>query len=243
LTGVSKAAAIDQLAAEVGLERRLVKRDPVAEGKRRASAVAERDLLVRWCAGRGWGPWVIDQLELSLVVDRFGRRRVRFPFRLAGHGTPYWQDRALDGAARVKWLSPPGARPILYEADRLRLAYERGAVLVVEGVSDVAALVDVYAGPAVVGVPGASAWRSKWMQVFAGLEVFIVTDNHRAGTDLRARLDRDLRPMARTLSHVRVPEEHGDVADWRASLDPEAFDSALMAAVDASGHRSGLAAL
>jgi DNA primase len=219
LTVCSMAEAIDQLASSVGLERRSL-------------GHVERTSLARWVAGRGWGNWVIEELGLSEVTDTFGRHRIRFPFRLDGQ-VPYHQDRATDDAARVRWLSPKGKRPIPYQADRMRLAKERGHVFVVEGVTDVVALVDVYTSPAVVGIPGASAWRPTWAPAFGGLVVFVVADNDTAGEAFRTRVAGDLQPVARSVKHLLVPPACNDVASWRQGLDVEEFDAQFMAAASA----------
>lgn len=155
---------------------------------------------------------------------------------------PYWQDRAIDDAVKLRWLSPKGGRPIPFEADRMKLARERGHVFLVEGLPDVVALVDVYTDPAVVGVPGVGAWRPGWARAFAALSVYLVGDNDNAGELFRARLADDLGPVARDVTQVRVPPEHNDLADWRKGIDAERFDSELMAAVEAAaGHHVEMA--
>ena len=229
LKGCTKAEAIEELASLVGLDRRERALPPAPD-------------LLRWCAGRGWGPHVVEALGLSIVVDDYGRPRVRFPFRLAG-AVPYHQDRAMTVGGRFRWLSPKGGRPIPYEADRMALAAERGHVFIVEGVTDTAALVDVYSSPAVVGVPGVGAWRPSWAAAFAGLSVYVVADNDEAGADFRATLAADLSPVARDVCHVRIPAPFNDLAAWRARLDAGAFDEQMMATVEAeSGRRVEMAA-
>jgi DNA primase len=240
LKGCTKAEAIEELAGEVGLHRREAVASQLATGRGEASVSpptnAESDLLRGWCRRRGWGRWTVEELGLSLVSDSFQRRRIRFPFRLGGQ-TPYSQDRAVDDKVKLRWLSPAGTRPIPYEADRLKLAQERGHVFVVEGVTDVVALVDVYTSPAVVGIPGVEAWRPAWAKAFRGLGVYVVADNDQAGRRFRERLAQDLGPVARELWQVAVPPEHNDVAAWRRGLDPERFDTELMTAVESvAGH-------
>ena len=228
LTGCTKGEAIEELAASVGLERRQPER-------------VQTPALGDWCARRGWGPWVIEELGLTVVEDAFGRARIRFPFRLGGQ-VPYHQDRAFDDDARIRWLSPKGGKPIPYEADRMRLARERGHVFVVEGVTDVAALIDVYTSPAVVGIPGSNAWDRSWAKAFQGLSVFVVADNDSAGQAFRDRLAKDLRPVAEAVRQVRIPPEFNDIAAWRKGLDAEEFDAGLMAAADtAAGHHVEMA--
>jgi DNA primase len=219
LRGCTTAEAIEQLAAGVGLDRR-PERSPAPT-------------LTKWCAGRGWGPHVVAELGLTLVEDAYGRPRIRFPFRLDGE-VPYHQDRSVDDSVKYRWLSPPGGRPIAYEADRLRLAHEeRGHVFVLEGVTDVVALVDVYASPAVVGIPGVAAWRPSWAPAFRGLNVYVIGDNDPAGERFRSRVTTDLQGVARAVWNVHVPDGFVDVAAWRRGLGPEAFDAQLMAACEA----------
>lgn len=218
LKGCTTAEAIEELSAGVGLERRPEYPVPPA--------------VTTWCAQRGWGAHVVSELGLTLVEDAYGRPRIRFPFRLDG-AVPYHQDRAVDDSVKLRWLSPPGSRPIPYEGDRMRLAAERGHVFIVEGVTDVVALVDVYASPAVVGIPGVQAWRASWAEAFRGLGVYLIGDNDPAGEKFRAQVSGDLQGVARAVWNVRVPERFVDVAAWRRGLDPEAFDAQLMAAVEA----------
>lgn len=250
LNGQTKAEAIDELAAMVGLDRhefRAAFGTQVLNGGSPATSkvptgTSDTHRLVQWCAGRGWGPHVVEALELSVVADDYGRPRTRFPFRLAG-AVPYHQDRAMGDAVTLRWLSPKGARPIPYEADRMGLADDRGHVFIVEGVTDVAALVDVYTAPAVVGVPGVEAWRQTWAAAFRGLDVYVIADNDKAGGTFRSKLTADLSPVVRGVWHVLVPESHSDVASWRRHLDPGRFDDEMMAAVEASaGHRVEIAA-
>lgn len=98
LRGMTKAEAIETLAAMVGLERvdtglSLGTVHRTLSGAANATpdpafapdaepALPDGDLLTRWCRQRGWGPWIVEALGLSLVTDAYGRWRVRFPFRI-----------------------------------------------------------------------------------------------------------------------------------------------------------------
>lgn len=222
LRGLTKAEAIEELAAMVGLERADT-----------GPALPDRDLLTGWCRRRGWGPWVIDELALSLVEDRYRRPRIRFPYRLDGELITY-QDRAVNDAVTLRWLTPRGGKSFPYEADRLCLAEDRdhrGHVFVVEGVTDVAAFVNVYSSPAVIGIPGVQAWRESWAPSFKGLGVFVIGDNDDAGKTFRSKVTADLQSVARAVWNVQVPDRFGDVAEWCRDLDAETFDDELMAAV------------
>lgn len=90
--------------------------------------------------------------------------------------------------------------------------------------------------PAVVGIPGASAWQPSWAPPFRDLVVFVVADNDTAGEAFRAKVDGDLRGVARTVEHVFIPTTCNDIAGWRKGLGAEEFDAQLMAAVPTVAH-------
>jgi 5S rRNA maturation endonuclease (ribonuclease M5) len=125
--------------------------------------------------------------------------------------------------------------PILYEADRLARASEVGEVLLVEGVSDAVALVEVFENPSVLGVPGAGGLQERWAPAFTGLRVFVLADNDSSGGKLRLSADRVLTGVASAVVQVFVPEEHHDVDDWRRACDsPERFGRELAASCAAA---------
>ena len=176
-------------------------------------------------------------MGLTVVVDQWGRPRVRFPYVL-GDNVAWNQDRLVgDGDPKWKWLAPTGSRPTLYNANALRLAHQWGGVWVLEGPTDVLALLSTFDTPAAVGVPGVGNFRREWVPAFEGLSaVFVVADADEAGNRLRARLDELLGPVVGTLLHVRVPAEHNDLDAWRraCACDNERFSIALLGAVMAA---------
>jgi DNA primase len=227
LDGCTMAEAIERLAQRCGLRR-----SPC----QRTGKVPTRDaaaILHRFLSQRQWSPATADVLGLRVVTDGRGGTRIRFPFRLNGEEV-FHQDRAL-GDARPKWLSPKGGTPVLYEADRLARAGEVGEVVLVEGVSDVVALVEVFENPAVIGVPGAGGLKDQWAPAFTGLRAFVVADNDTAGAKLRTSVDKALSGVAAAVAHVFVPEEHHDLDDWRCACNSaERFAAELNASCDAA---------
>ncbi len=222
---------------EIVDEHPVVDHQPGDDGELHHQAVAvvgdpdHPDVMAFW-ERRGWHPDTATGLGLSAVTDRYGRTRIRFPFRV-GDVVPYHQDRATTDHG-PKWLSPAGARPIPYEGDRLNRAHEVGEVVVVEGVTDAATIIDTYADPAVVGIPGAAAWRAEWAAPFRGLRVFVFGDNDAAGTAFAEKVAADIADVGAEVYRVFVPDEHNDIADWRAAVGVEAFAYGLDAALNAS---------
>ncbi len=226
LDGINSATAIEQLAARIGLGR---EPRPQARG---LSPEKESALLESFTANRQWEPDAVAGAGLSVVLDDFGRPRIRFPYRIKGRKV-WHQDRAI-GSAEPKWLAPKDSRRLLYNADSITLAGQRGGCWLLEGPCDVLALQSTYEAPAALGIPGVEGFRPDWVAAFADLQgVFLVADNDPAGEKLRAQLDALFAPLTTPLLHVRVPESYNDLDEWRrgAGADNDQFDDELLAAV------------
>jgi DNA primase len=223
----SKAEAIELLGAEVGVGRR---DEPRSACTRPLSESGQRQIVARYLEQRGWPVQLADELGLTVVADQYGYRRIRHPFRLRGEVVG-WQDRAVDANARLRWLSSQGPIRCPYEADRLRRAVEVGEVLVVEGVSDLCAVVAAFTAPAVVGIPGAWGFKPEWAAAFHGLDAYLATDNDAAGAQLRKTIWQALWGVARSVRVVWIPEQYKDIAAWQlATGDLERFAVELEAA-------------
>lgn len=174
------------------------------------------ELLAAWCRHRGFDPEVVvEKLDLHVVVDRRGGYRARFPFRYAGK-VVYWSDRAI-GRREPRWLHHGGPVPCPYRFDEaLDVAHDRGAVVLAEGPTDVAALLTVSPDGPVLGVTGSAGWKPRWGRALVGLDVHVIVDRDDAGERLRADLDAHLAGHARTVAHHRLPAPWGDVAEWLA---------------------------
>ena len=235
LDGITKAEAIEKLAAQVGLERPqpASKPSPVSGktgGVRRCIDVHTAERMLRaFLDRRGWPRELAAELDLSVVIDNYGHPRVRHPFRLQGEVVGH-QDR-LVGAGEPRWLSSRGPIRCPYEIDRLALAEERGHLVMVEGVADTVAVLAGFENPAVVGIPGVCGLKAKWAPAFRDLGVFLIADNDEAGHQLRQRADQLLRPVVRRLYHVDVPACFHDLDDWRQAIgDNEAWAEDLVSA-------------
>lgn len=143
----------------------------------------------RYLSARGWPASVVDTFGLSVVIDSTGAARIRHPYfvpNASGEWTAtYWQDRGGKDS-RSKWLSPKGGSPVLYNLRSLERDNLAG-VVICEGPADtVTASLALEAVPsvAVIGCPGASAWRPEWAQLVTGLRVVVAADNDPAGQRL-----------------------------------------------------------
>jgi DNA primase len=228
LDGCTKAEAIDRLAADVGLAR------PAPERIDPHELVASPGLdavFVRFLEQRQWVPDVTTALGIHPVALQ-GRPFVRFPFRQNGR-TAFHQDRRI-GPGIPKFLTPKGARIVCpYEADRIAHAHEVGALVIVEGVPDVVALLHAFPDAAVVGIPGVDNFKSAWSAAFARLEVVVFADNDEAGEKMRRRVTEHLDGVAAAVYQVRLPGDVHDIDDWRRRAgDDESFADQLLHTID-----------
>ena len=185
---------------------------------------AAGEALTAFLAARGWSPSTAEALGLTAVRDTYGLRRVRFPFASAGD---YGAARLVgDHPSAPRWLLDPGPVPSPYRAENL---VRPGPVLVVEGITDAAALLDVRPDAAVVGIPGTKALKPAWLPMFRGRQVVVAGDNDAAGQHFAQATAEALAPFAANVSVLRVPERHGDLADWRKAAGAD-FDAELVAA-------------
>ncbi len=227
LEKVSKAEAIESLAQRIGMDRQEQRQHH--RGRPQGEAVR---LLERFAAERGWCPEAVAEAGLHVVLDAFGRSRVRFPY-IYDTEIVWYQDRLI-GEGEPKWLAAKGSKPALFRANALRLAHKCGGCWVVEGPCDVLAITSTFETPAVVGVPGAHNFSRQWVRAFEGLrQVYVIADNDPAGARLRDRLDSLLGPVVGKVLQLEVPSIFNDVDAWRRGLncDTERFLDGLMRAM------------
>jgi DNA primase len=204
---------------------------PVLDTAQRPSSERAEPFLSRYLAHRRWPASVVERFGLEVVLDSFGALRVRHPFTAptaSGEWRAlYWQDRGA-GASRVKWLSPSGAVPILYNLRALEREPLEG-VVICEGPADTITAELALEGCALVacvGVPGVSAWRPEWAQLFAGLRVAVAADSDPAGR----RLEEAVRDsLGRSVALVRP--KAGDLTDTALELGLEAVRDLLLTAL------------
>lgn len=174
----------------------------------RAHAFMERYL--EW---RAWPADIAHRFALEVVLGRGGECLVRHPYLVpsgSGECKPaYWQDRGTSSSG-AKWLSPSGASPVLYNLPSLE-SDTLDAVVLTEGPADAItaslALEDLER-VAVLGIPGASAWRPEWAELVEGLRVILAADNDEAGRKLEEKVSGSL---SRPVTLVRP--SHGDLTD------------------------------
>jgi len=200
----------------------------VEDNSERVTGERGARFMERYLASREWPASVVEQFSLEVVLDSSGACRIRHPyFTPTASGewvASYWQDRGTS-ASRVKWLSPRGSSPVLYnlrslEADNLE------AVVICEGPADTITAALALEGLercAVVGVPGVSAWRAEWAELVAGLRVVIAADNDEAGE----RLEEAVRSsVGRAVALVRP--KYGDLTDTAKETGLEALRTLLL---------------
>lgn len=166
--------------------------------------------MCRFLVRRGWYPTTATVLDLSVVRDRAGLLRIRFPFDV---NSSYASHRLVDPHETApRWLLDPGPVPSLYRAGNLSRA---GVVLLCEGITDTAAVVDARPRAPVVGVPGTHGLKKEWAEQFRGRAVMIVGDNDLAGQHFARITAELLTPVDRRVDTLQVPTQYEDVADWR----------------------------
>lgn len=170
-------------------------------------------LLGKYLEARGWPTEVVDRFGLEVVTDSHGAERIRHPYysptASGGWVLSWWQDRGTKGS-RIKWLSPKDAPPVLYNLRSLETD-ELSAVVITEGPADcitaTLALEDL-PSVAVIGVPGAGAWRTEWAELLTGLRVVVAADDDEAGR----RLEEAVRASVRCSVGIYRPSR-GDLTD------------------------------
>lgn len=143
-------------------------------------------------AHRGWPDTVPERFGLTVVLDRFGKPRIRYPFH-AWDGATWavgsWQDRATSPGQKPKYMTPKGAVLPPYNVRALDTVHELAAVVVCEGAPDaITATLALEHRPDMVaiGVPGANNWRAEWAQLLTTPTVVVAADPDRAGENLPA---------------------------------------------------------
>lgn len=176
-------------------------------------------VMAEYLHWRGWSESDIRHFGLSVVLDDYGRVRVRHPFHEQtpeGRKVVAWQDRAK-GNAKQKWIGPEGVTLPLHNVDALN--DEVRAVIICEGPADtISATVALHksAHPRIVavGVAGVHGWRDEWAPLFAGRRVLTAADSDAAADNLRETVDKSLRPVALTIQHLLLPKEVKDLTEW-----------------------------
>jgi hypothetical protein len=128
----------------------------------------------------------LESLGVGEVPNYNGHPAVRFPYlSVAGEEGCVRFRVSLDGNPKIK--TRRGDKLTLYGLWRLEEAHECGYVIAVEGESDTHTLWH-HAFP-VVGIPGASSWRSEWSEDLDGIEkVYVPVEPDQGGEQLWERM-------------------------------------------------------
>lgn len=165
------------------------------------SEVRERTLR-GYCRERGWPVSVAESFGLDVVRDSYGSLRVRHNYfgpNETGDYEPTWyQDRLVplrdENAKGSKWLSTSGVAAYPYNLKSLERNH-LDAVVITEGPADcvtAALALEHFGGVAVIGVPGANAWRPEWTRLLEGLRVIICRDSDEGGARFLESVSRHL---------------------------------------------------
>ena len=203
-------------------------------------------ILSRFIDERGWLPEVLDSVDLSVVRDKYGAARVRFPFPKDGKAL-LWQDRATEQNPRIKYLTPTGATLYPFGIDCLDrydghpsewptcpIVGGAPAVWIVEGPADAVTLLNLWPDLSVLGLAGAGSWNDNYARALSGVPVVIVADNDEAGHKLRATLSQSLDGLAAAVVHVHVPQNYNDLGDWYLGDGWEGFADDLIVNTEAA---------
>lgn len=197
------------------------------------SAEREARFMARHLLWRMWPAEVVEEFALEVVLDSAGECRVRHPF--FAYVSPgewrlvYWQDRGTSKSPQ-KWLSPYGMSPALFNLKSLE-ANGLEAVVICEGPADTISASLVLKGcsrVAVIGVPGASAWRAEWAELVSGLRVVIAADNDEAGRKLEQKISASI---GREVSLLRLEDKYNDLTDCYQSGGAESLRLLILAAL------------
>ena len=181
---------------------------------------------------RNWPTNVVNEFTLSVVQEPNGDLRIRHPFLTPDRGgnwyASYWQDRSTRNSD-LKWKSPKNGTSTLYNLQSLERE-NLHTVVICEGPADTisasVALRD-YEGIAIIGVPGAQAWRPEYAQLLQGLKVVVVADNDAAGQTLESAI-------CRSVNHAVViarPAD-GDITDTANARGIESVRDFLVTAIN-----------
>ena len=188
---------------------------------------AER-FMKKYLTSRGWPCEVVEKFSLSVVLDTSGKARIRHPyFTPTSSGEwvlSYYQDRGANSSP-VKWLSPKGSIPQLFNLKSLEADSLEG-VVICEGAADtITASLALEGCPfvAVIGVPGVGAWRDEWSHFVNGLRIVVAADNDEAGRTLEQRIRNSVKSP---VTYVRAT--HGDLTEIANEIGLESLRALLL---------------
>ena len=173
----------------------------------------------------------LDTLRRAGVEERvgkFGDALVAIPYRNADGQVIRTKLRTQKGT----FWDRDGEGAPLYGQDVLAQAPITAPVIIVEGESDCHA--GWQHGLCVVGLPGASQWRSDYAPLLSGREVYVWQEPDEGGATLVAAVAKDL-PKAKVIREVQLEGTPvKDLCDLHQRLNREAFGPVWRALVQAA---------
>ena len=173
----------------------------------------------------------LDTLRRAGVEERvgkFGDALVAIPYRNADGQVIRTKLRTQKGT----FWDRDGEGAPLYGQDVLAQAPITAPVIIVEGESDCHA--GWQHGLCVVGLPGASQWRSDYAPLLSGREVYVWQEPDEGGATLVAAVAKDL-PKAKVIREVQLEGTPvKDLCDLHQRLDREAFGKVWRSLVQAA---------
>jgi len=173
----------------------------------------------------------LDTLRRAGVEERvgkFGDALVAIPYRNADGQVIRTKLRTQKGT----FWDRDGEGAPLYGQDVLAQAPITAPVIIVEGESDCHA--GWQHGLCVVGLPGASQWRSDYAPLLSGREVYVWQEPDEGGATLVAAVAKDL-PKAKVIREVQLEGTPvKDLCDLHQRLDREAFGPVWRSLVQAA---------
>lgn len=168
-----------------------------------AALAADTAMLTRLRDRKGWQLPAITEFGIG-----WDGERITIPIR-DGHGAVVNLVRYRPGGGTPKSCALRGRERALFPAPEWYAARDLAhPVYIVEGEPD--AISARSFGLVVVGVPGATGWKSRWASRFDGLDVRILADHDAPGARLGAAVASDLASHAASV----------DVLSWSRVVDP-----------------------
>lgn len=145
---------------------------------------------VNGSAGATWKGFTLTQLE-RFGVKRTDRGGIEVPY-FTTEGQPF-RSKVFLPNGRSYWLPGSGQGQIPYGLEQLGGDLPHEAVVLTEGESDALALRLAFPDAIVLGLPGASSWRTEWrVHVEDFRRIYLSFDADQAGRKLLERVKQDI---------------------------------------------------
>ncbi len=246
---ITKAEAFERMRREAGVLDRPAPPRPTKPPAQRPTMIVDTEkrtvpdavsdrLLGDHLEQRGWPTEVASRFGLTVVVDRWGRPRIKYPY-MGWTGdrwaTVSWQSRATNAEQKPKWLTPPGAVLPPFGMQAFDTDSPVTGLVICEGPADAITAtlaLDTVEGAVAIGIAGTNGWRSEWASLLAEVEtVVIAADPDEAGQNLVRAVVADMRRPA-----VVLDLQAGDLTETAKARGLSAVTELLVTALALTGH-------